>query len=122
MSQNSNPLTKKEFNDTYKIYFHVPLEFETYFYYPSGILNVFEKLGGLLALLNISMAIEWLNKRWFKKEINKKLGDGKVAKDEAQKFKKPSDVDDLCSIECIHSILQRLDNLEQKSPNDKKNE
>jgi hypothetical protein len=33
-------------------------------------------LGGVVALINISIFIEWLNKRWFEKEIKKKIDDG----------------------------------------------
>ena len=48
-------------------------EKDVYYFYPSGVLHALIKIGGLLALLKISMLISMLHKYWFEKEINQSI-------------------------------------------------
>jgi hypothetical protein len=53
-------------------------DIEIYNYYPSGFIEAFSKLGGLLALLNIGLALNFVHKRWFVKEINQIIAQSKI--------------------------------------------
>ena len=48
-------------------------DIDVYTYYPSGIIDALSKLGGLLAILNVSILIDFLHKRWFDKQMNEKI-------------------------------------------------
>jgi hypothetical protein len=41
--------------------------------YPSGLVLALTKIGGLLAILKISIVINFLHRRWFEKEINEEI-------------------------------------------------
>jgi uncharacterized membrane protein len=50
--------------------FFVQQDMVTYEYYPSGILQGLSKLGGLIAIFNISIILNYFHHKKFNKEIN----------------------------------------------------
>ena len=78
-------------------------------------MDVIQKLGGVLAFFQIGKVISWLNQRAFGKEIKEKIEKGEVTQEEEQRLKKPEKLEDLCSIENMLSVLQRLKKLEEKA-------
>jgi hypothetical protein len=38
--------------------------------YPTSILSGFSRIGGIIAILKISLFLEWLHERWYKKELS----------------------------------------------------
>jgi hypothetical protein len=59
--------------------FKVQEDTEVYKYYPSGLINAFSKLGGLLAFLKIGALLNYMHKRWFDNEIDKVITQSKIA-------------------------------------------
>jgi hypothetical protein len=64
--------------DFIAVYNAVNQDFEIYSYYPSGFIEAFTKIGGLLALLNIGIALNFIHKRWFDKEIEQIIAQSKI--------------------------------------------
>jgi hypothetical protein len=65
---------------------------EIYYFFPSGILHALTKIGGLLALLKISILLSYLHKYWFEKEINKSISKNKISADGDKKDEQPTEV------------------------------
>ena len=55
-----------------------------YHFYSLGILQALSKLGGLLAILKISIIMNFLHKRWFEKEINDQIANNNIATDKKE--------------------------------------
>jgi hypothetical protein len=55
-----------------------------YHYYSLGILSALSKLGGLLAILKISIIMNFLHRRWFEKEINDHIANNNIATDKEE--------------------------------------
>jgi hypothetical protein len=90
-----------------KISFDVQVEKTLYVLYPSGILNALTKIGGLLAILKISIIISFLHKRWFEKEINDQIAKNMICSDE-EEAKSHVNVLNQYSIENFNMLMQRV--------------
>jgi hypothetical protein len=38
--------------------------------YPQSILYGFSRIGGIIAILKVSLLLEWLHERWYKKQLS----------------------------------------------------
>ena len=92
-------------------------DIEIYNYFPSGFIEAFSKLGGLLALLNIGIALNFIHKRWFVKEINEIITQSKIVpvkdKDEdeyegGKETKTQTSVDKIYSIEYYNKLIEAV--------------
>ena len=79
--------------------------------YPTGLVNALTKIGGLLAILKISIVINFLHKKCFEKKINEEIASNQIAPDE-EEGKKPVIAQNLYSIENFNLLLQRVKQLE----------
>ena len=59
-------------------------DIDIYNYYPSGLIEAFSKLGGLLAILKISIIMNFLHRRWFEKEINDQIANNNITTDKEE--------------------------------------
>ena len=79
--------------------------------YPTGLVNALTKIGGLLAILKISIVINFLHKKCFEKKINEEIASNQIAPDEEEGLK-PVIAQNIYSIENFNLLLQRVKHLE----------
>ncbi len=73
ISQNTDSLDEFLQAEAARLLFLVQKEKEIYLYYPTGIVQMLSKMGGLLAILNVSIIISYFHSRWFNKKLNDQI-------------------------------------------------
>ena len=82
ISQNTNALDEFLLASSARLSFLVQKEKEIFQYYPTGIVQMLTKMGGLLAILNFTIIINYMHKRWFDKKINDLIAKSDIAQKE----------------------------------------
>ena len=73
ISSNNDEIDEKSIHGDVVINFYIQQDKLTYQYYPVGILQGLSKLGGIIAIFNISILLNILHQYKFSKEINQEL-------------------------------------------------